>query len=362
MVSLAYNPSIQKGLTDIGIKGQCVRDPGASILVAIHWNLCMGTMTPHMKDQPHLRALMQDLESFRVCGQFMLTEVGHGLDARNIETTATLSEDGTSFELHSPSPSAAKSMPPVTPLGGVPKVAVVFAQLVVRGEVQGVRAFIVQITDGVRMCPGVSSIMLPQRPGGGPIDHAVTTFTHVRLGRECLLGPLESTSEEKRRAFMQQIHRVSVGTLSLSLCNIPALKASAYLTYEFSKQRMVNNPALKSTVPIISFPTQYGPIISVAAQAAVLESAGRFAIGLSQQPDIPEPLRLAIGCVFKATVTSSAQNHLTELTDRCGWRGLYALNRISQLQLVTKGNSIAEGDVMVLCISKWPLILSRAAS
>lgn len=39
--------------------------------------------------------------------QFMLTEVGHGLDARNLETTATLLPDG-SFELHSPSWAAAK--------------------------------------------------------------------------------------------------------------------------------------------------------------------------------------------------------------------------------------------------------------
>lgn len=320
----------------------------------------MGTIAPHMEQQPHLQALMHDLESFRVCGQFMLTEVGHGLDARNIETTATLSDDGTSFDFHSPSPLAAKSMPPVTPLGGIPKMAVVFAQLVVRGEVQGVRAFTVQITDGTRMCTGISSMMLPQRPGGGPLDHAITSFDHVLLGRECLLGPLESTIEEKRKAFMQQIQRVSVGTLSLSLCNIPALKASAYLAYTFSQQRMVNNPALKSLVPIISFPTQYGPIISVVAQAAVLEAAGKFAMGLFLFHDTPEPLRLAIGCIFKAIATSSTQHHLTELTDRCGWRGLYAFNRISQMQLVTKGNSIAEGDVMVLCISESKVHIHRS--
>lgn len=37
----------------------------------------------------------------------MLTELGHGLDARNLETTATLlPNDG--FELHTPSPNAAK--------------------------------------------------------------------------------------------------------------------------------------------------------------------------------------------------------------------------------------------------------------
>lgn len=37
----------------------------------------------------------------------MLTEVGHALDARNLETTATLLPNG-DFELHSPSFAAAK--------------------------------------------------------------------------------------------------------------------------------------------------------------------------------------------------------------------------------------------------------------
>lgn len=41
----------------------------------------------------------------------MLTEVGHGLDAKNLETTATLLPDG-GFELHSPSWAAAKYVIP----------------------------------------------------------------------------------------------------------------------------------------------------------------------------------------------------------------------------------------------------------
>ena len=39
--------------------------------------------------------------------QYMMTEVGHGLDAPNIETTATLLENG-QFDLHTPNPGASK--------------------------------------------------------------------------------------------------------------------------------------------------------------------------------------------------------------------------------------------------------------
>ena len=39
--------------------------------------------------------------------QFLLSEVGHGLDAPNLETTATLLPNG-EFDLHTPRPAAAK--------------------------------------------------------------------------------------------------------------------------------------------------------------------------------------------------------------------------------------------------------------
>ena len=194
----------------------------------------MGTIVPHAEKQPHLVPLLQQLADFQLCGEFMLTEVGHGLDARNIETTATLSPDGSYFDLHTPSAAAAKSMPPATPLGGVPKVAVVFAQIVVDGEQQGVRGFVVHLTDGASMCEGVTTTLLPQRPGSRPIDHAVTMFSHVMVDRDHLLGDIGRT-ESDRHSFFEQIHRVSVGGLALSLCNVPALKACAYLAATFSQ-------------------------------------------------------------------------------------------------------------------------------
>jgi len=45
-----------------------------------------------------------------VSGNFSLTEVHHGLDVINLETTATLKSDG-SFDLHTPHKGAAKSVP-----------------------------------------------------------------------------------------------------------------------------------------------------------------------------------------------------------------------------------------------------------
>ncbi|KAF4419494.1 hypothetical protein F53441_14419 [Fusarium austroafricanum] len=66
-------------------------------------------------------------------------------------------------------------------------------------------------------------------------------------------------------------------------------------------------------------------------------------------PDPSHPTQHAIATIFKATVIK-ASRVLRELAERCGWRGLFAFNQISELDLTFQGNSIAEGDTLVLCI------------
>jgi hypothetical protein len=48
-------------------------------------------------------------------------------------------------------------MPPSTPRGGLPVIAVVIARLIVRNEDHGVRPFLVSVGNGKEMCKGVTS-------------------------------------------------------------------------------------------------------------------------------------------------------------------------------------------------------------
>lgn len=106
----------------------------------------------------------------------MLNEVGHGCDARNLETTATRESDGT-FTLHTPNKDAVKYshapsdtmmiyskraffprfMPPSMPMAGIRRIAIVFARLIVESEDRGIRPFVVPINDGQEMCRGIQS-------------------------------------------------------------------------------------------------------------------------------------------------------------------------------------------------------------
>ncbi|KAK5994333.1 Peroxisomal acyl-coenzyme A oxidase 3-like protein [Cladobotryum mycophilum] len=325
------------------------RDTAVTTILTIHWNLCMGTIASYAENRPELHNVLAELERFESVGEFMLTEVGHGLDARNIETTATRNQDG-SFVLHTPNTAAAKIMPPTTPHARMPRLAVVFAQLIVDEERRGVRPFIVRINDAKVMAPGVTSRLLPARPGAKMLDHAVTTFDNVRLDSWALLGEVE-TPDNLRKDFFRHIHRVTVGTLSLSLCNIPVGRLCGYILGRYSQKRRIAGAGATpdERVPIITFATQHTPILTMLATDNILEAFSKEIIQTFIETKEPQ-MRSALATIFKQTATYSTQSLCNEMIDRCGWQGLYTHNQMMELISSLRGNSIAEGDSLVLCI------------
>ncbi|CAI6101269.1 unnamed protein product [Clonostachys chloroleuca] len=322
-------------------------DSGAWTILTIHWNLCMGTISQYLPERPDLLPLLQSLERFDTCGEFLLTEISHGLDARNLETTATRQADG-SFVLNTPNAAAAKAMPPSSPFLGMSRTAIVFARLIIDNTDRGVRGFIVPLNDSTgAMCPGVSSTLLPKRAGARAIDHCSTSFHNVILPAGALLGPTGDSSKDERNSFLRAIRRATIGALCLSTSNATILRISACVAGRFSIQRTVGAP---KPVSIMSFSTQHGPIARALAHAAVFDKyaveSRRLFIENVEKPEIQN----VIAGTYKSTVIDYTQRNLSELIDRCGWQGLFAHNQISELWLAEKGNSIAEGDYVVLCI------------
>jgi len=84
----------------------CSLDIAMFTVLAAHIGLTIGTLSRHLTKRPDLKPLVQRLLRFDTVGLYLLTERGHGLDAFNIETTATKTEDG--YILNTPREEAAK--------------------------------------------------------------------------------------------------------------------------------------------------------------------------------------------------------------------------------------------------------------
>ena len=76
------------------------------IILSIHFGLTIGTLSRHLHQRPDLQALVDRLLRFDTVGLYLLTERGHGLDAFNIETTATKTAQG--FIINTPREEACK--------------------------------------------------------------------------------------------------------------------------------------------------------------------------------------------------------------------------------------------------------------
>ncbi|KAJ5951126.1 uncharacterized protein N7479_009539 [Penicillium vulpinum] len=316
-------------------------------LVTIQMNLAAGTLAPFAEKQPQYRKLLDQILNFEISAQYMLTEVEHGLDANNLETTATMLPTG-EFDLHTPSLGGAKIMPPSLPVKGLPKVAIVFAQLIVSGETRGVRPFITWLNDGKHMCNGVTAKLLPRRAASKPVNHAITNFNHVRLPHSALLGTLDKP-KDVRKHFLSSIWRIGVGTLALPLNMISVMKRAVFVAGKYSQRRHISGPDQKLK-PIISFPTQYGPILHALAQIFVFEAYARRSIQYFQDTNLAPPVRHAMGTMSKAVLYKTSQACLFTLSERCGAQGLYENNHIIESMVETRGISIAEGDTLVLSI------------
>ncbi|KAK0185212.1 acyl-CoA oxidase [Armillaria mellea] len=236
-------------------------------------------------------AIIDDMMVYKALGLFLLSEVGHGLDIANLRTTATLLPGG-GFELHTTSSLAAKYMPPTVPVLGKPAFGIVWAKLLIDGEATGIRPFLVKINDGKDMYKGISARVLPRRNGSSPLNHAITTFHRVRLPPSALLGELDNSVD----------------------------------------------------FPIISFRTQQIPIFTAVAQAYVLEALLKTCTENFMDDSAGFQTRHAVGTIFKAMVVEPAlRTHLRFI-------GLFDYNQVIAFFSNMRGISIAEGDVLVLCI------------
>ncbi|KAI0656604.1 acyl-CoA dehydrogenase NM domain-like protein [Cubamyces menziesii] len=320
-------------------------DGGAITLLTIQYNLCAGTIARYAKRRPELLPLVEDLLRYRKHGQYMMTELGHGLDIGNIETTATMLPSG-DFALNSPTPSAAKFMPPTVP-AGLPCVAVVFAKLIVNGEDRGHRPFIVPLNDGKQMCTGVQSKLLPYRGGPHPLTHSLTTFRNVRLPRAALLGSLEKPADLHAN-LMDIIHRITIGTLALGCLALPFMQCYTTIGTMYSLRRRIGGPGRQT--PILTFRTQQAPILTSAANAYVMQALQRWAIEKFCDSRLDGRVRHGIAAIFKGVMVQHSQQAALGVSERCGAQGLFAHNQMTCLHNEMRGIAIAEGDVLGLAI------------
>ena len=128
------------------------------------------------------------VDNLNIIGCYAQTELGHGSNVADLETTAILDLKTDEFIIDTPSVKATKVWP--GGLGISSTHAVVFARCIVDENDYGVQAFMVQIRslDDHSALPGVEVGELGTKLGYNSMDNGFLSFSNFRIPRTNLLS------------------------------------------------------------------------------------------------------------------------------------------------------------------------------
>ncbi|MGW0238881.1 acyl-CoA dehydrogenase family protein, partial [Streptomyces sp. NPDC002996] len=351
-----------------------IADSALATLAGIHYNLFLGTLLDH---DPHQRDLTP-YTTLQQTGTFLITERAHGNDAAHLETTAHHHPDTGEFTLHTPHPGAAKFMPNTTTLGG-PKTALVAARLITHdGTDRGIHLFLTPLHNHNGPHPGIHITPLPPRHLPHPVDHALTTFTHVRLPPTALLqaphthltpnGTHHTTHGNPQKRFLTTIDRVTLGKLCMSAAATGTARAALTIAVHYANHRHTTHH--NTPTPLTTHRAHHAPLIDHLATTYALTLLHRHTLNHHTHhhhngptpptppphphyPTDPPPTKQQthhLTALTKAFTTHHARTITTTCRERCGAWALHPHNPLAHYTQQLEGTITAEGDNLLITL------------
>jgi len=273
-----------------------------------------------------------------------MTEISHGSNVRDLETTATWIPDAGEFEIHTPHAEAGKEWIGNAALHG--KMATVFAQLRVGEASHGVHAFLVPLrSETGEPLPGIRIADCGWKVGLNGIDNGRIWFDRVRIPRENLLNRFaEVTPEGEYRSpipgegkrFFTMLGTLVTGRISIALGSLAVARTALTVGIRFSERRRQFGPAGGPERPILDYLTQQRALLprlaaTYAYTFATRDLVDRHAALLpDDEAGLAEVEGLAAG--LKAVTSWHAMATVQAAREACGGQGYRSDNRLGQLR------------------------------
>jgi acyl-CoA oxidase len=333
-------------------------DPTLCTVMSIHYSLCLGSIVQHGEGGDDLEDYIHELETLNSVGVFLATELGYGNNLVSLETRAEYDPATGEFVITTPTPQARKYMPN-TAASGVPKLAVVMARLVSRGEDCGVYPFIVRIRDRFSLCPGVEVTAMGEKAGYA-LDNGMTAFHGVRIPKRNWLAGAHSRLDDdgtfhcsvkgRRARFLDSIDRIQAGRVCLTGSVVSGARGSAWIAARYSAQRKTFAPQHQD-VPVLRYRNQQRDVIGGLAQAYALTIGVRRsqrAYCEREGADIAWSWREI--AAIKAAASYRVEKVIRTCRERCGAAGLFDENGFLPWWVANQGFVTAEGDNQIVLL------------
>ena len=363
----AHGGTGDPGMAVTGIEMLAQFDLSLMVKAGVQWGLFGGAVENLGTERHH--ALIPRIIDLDLVGCFAMTEIGHGSNVQNLETTATYDPQTEEFVVHSPTHSATKDY-----IGNAARhasIAAVFAQLVTRGESHGVHCFLVPIRDehGEDM-PGVTTADDHHKGGLRGVDNGRISFDQVRIPRGNLLnrygnvdenGAYSSPIDDTGKRFFTMLGTLIRGRISVGGSALAASEVALSIAGRYALKRRQFGPPGGEEALLADYRMHQRRLLPLIARGYAYRFAQNQQVARmdrlqrSTEPDAQQQRELegrAAG--LKAILTWHASRAVQESRELCGGAGYLAENRISTLRGDIDVFTTFEGDnhVMLQLVAK----------
>ncbi len=291
-------------------------------------------------------------------GCFAMTEIGHGSNVRDIETTATYDPATGEFDLHSSTFTSGKNYIGNAAVHG--RIATVFAQLRTRGESHGVHAFVVPIRDEAgNPLPGVRTEDNGQKLGLNGVDNGRLWFDHVRVPRAEMLdkfaqvaadGSYTSSIANPAARFFTTLGTLVAGRVSVGHSGLSIAKCGLAIAVRYGARRRQFGPTEGQPETILlDYPAHQRRLMPLLANAYALDFAFKDLTKALLNADAANFRRIETTAAgLKAFSTWNTTHTLQTAREACGGEGFLAINRFAALKADSDIFTTFEGDNTVL--------------
>ncbi|WP_157172474.1 acyl-CoA dehydrogenase [Nocardia pneumoniae] len=336
-----------------------VASPVLAMLLANHHFNTLGTIFEHAGDYSEQIDMIDELDSLRAVGTFVITEIGHGNSHARLKTEARFDRERGDFVLHTPDPSARKYMA-ANSLPGVAKHGVVIARLLDGDTDHGTFPFLVPLRSDTAVLPGIDIRPMPESPYS-PMDYSIISFDKVRVPGACLLssevdvaedGALQVVGDKARRdARTLQLRRYA--WIALAVRAAATGRAVITVALRFAHRRHTQSWDSEAERPVLDYRLQqyelFGALASVYATTSLVERAKAGWLDTLDPRTVDSAW--APGQAFHRTlslVRVAAARDVERVAAACSWRsgahGLFGSNRIAEYHGLAHILNPASGD------------------
>ncbi len=305
---------------------------------------------------------LPDIIATKHLGCFAMTELGHGSDVQNLETTLTYDPDTDEIVVNSPTPSSTKAY-----IGNAAKHgrgAATFGQLIVAGKNHGIHCVVVPIRDKAgKDLPGITTSDHGHKGGLLGVDNGMITYDNVRVPRTNLLakfggidesGTYVSPIENQNRRFFTMLGTLVRGRVCVGAAAALAGRRALSIATRYALARRQFPQPGGGEVMLLDYAAHQRRLLPWIAQAYALGFAHNDLMGLLIECREGEPTEArqreleSRAAGLKVAETRFAIDACQAAREACGGAGFMAENHLTLLRADVDVFVTFEGDNTVL--------------